>query len=444
MKRALTAVILALSLLAAPAAQAGTTLIRDAEIERVLRDVSRPVLEAAGLDPEGVRISIISDSRINAFATYDDSILLNTGLIHAAVEYTSLLAVIAHEAAHIASGHVVRRMEQHETTGLTASLLAMLGIAVVAAGADDADVAIGGVLAAQHVARREYLSYTRVQESVADSRAIDFLEKGGTDPAALLDVIEILERQQLRSGSGDPYALTHPTPVRRRADIQSRIDSSPLRGAARDPLLTYRYDRARLKLVAFLAPPEKMLAAIPAAAEAESAQVARAIALHRNAQRDLSIAAMDRLLSRQPTDPYYHELRGQILFESGLVEEAIESYRRASALASDESLIATGLAQALLSLETAAANAEARDILETVVRDDYQDWNARRLLARALARAGDEPRAALLTAEARLLRGSIRDALRFARRAAATAPAGSPTQLRARDLLVALGHSPNE
>ena len=59
----------------------GQSLIRDAEIEQILREWTDPVLEVAGLVPSDVGLYIINDPSINAFVAGGQRIHLHTGLI---------------------------------------------------------------------------------------------------------------------------------------------------------------------------------------------------------------------------------------------------------------------------------------------------------------------------------------------------------------------------
>lgn len=417
----------------------GATLIRDAEIERLILDMSEPVVRAAGLDIQDVGFALVNESTINAFATGDNHIFFNTGLMMAAEEYPTLLAVIAHETAHLAGGHVIRRTEQFTKNQGPATVLSALAILAVATTTGNASAAIGTAAATQQIATRTFLQYTRSEEASADSHGVDYLVASGVDPAAMISVMEILKREQAQYGDIHPYASSHPLADDRIRSLEAKVKRSKTAGVPPDPELNYRYQRARIKLSAFLDSPQQTLGRIGDDPQSELEELAVAIASHRNAELDNALAAADKLIARHPEDPYYHELKGQILFESGAVEESVAPYREAVRLAPHEPLIASGLGQALLSEGSGEANSEALKVLEQAVKDDELDASSRRLLALAYARGGQEDQAALMTAEERLILGDTSSAARFAKRAIAMTQKQSPVWYRARDILAALG-----
>ena len=438
-RKSALALVAAVPLLAAPPVEA---LIRDAEVEAVIRDVSEPIFAAAGFQPGDIRVAVWNHDSVNAFATGDLRIVLFSGLIETASTYPELAAVIAHETAHIANGHVARRSEEYADNQTAATMLSLLALLSAGVGSVNPNAAIGGLAATQRVAERKFLVYTRSQEAAADGQAVIYLQRAGLDPGALVSFLEILERDQETWGQADPYALTHPEAKERIDSIRRGLGSGSDAARPLDPVLEHRFARVRAKLAAFLGDPVRVLERIPDWDESEIATLKRAIAVHRNGDGGKALEEMDRLLALAPGDPYYLELKGQILFENGRTEESIAAYRAATEAAADESLITVGLGQALLALGTEEGDREARDVLEAAVRRDELDARARYFLAQALGRSGDRPRANLMIAEERMLRGDIQGAAGFARRAAEAAERGSPTWFRAQDILAALGMPP--
>ncbi len=75
--------LVAAPLLAAPgpaAAERRIQLIRDAEIENIIRTYAAPVFSVAGLDPAAVNIHLINDRSLNAFVAGGQNVFLHTGL----------------------------------------------------------------------------------------------------------------------------------------------------------------------------------------------------------------------------------------------------------------------------------------------------------------------------------------------------------------------------
>src|SRR5258708_5154209 len=56
-------------------------IVRDAEIEQLLRDYTQPILHAAGLANQNVRVVIINDPTFNAFVMDGRRIFINSGAL---------------------------------------------------------------------------------------------------------------------------------------------------------------------------------------------------------------------------------------------------------------------------------------------------------------------------------------------------------------------------
>ena len=406
--------------------------IRDAEIEATLERLSAPIFQSAGLSPGSVEIFIVNDKSLNAFVV-GRNMAFHTGLLIELEDPEELLGVIAHEAGHIAGGHGVRTGGAASTAQGAAILSTIVGIATIAAGAGQAGAAIlagGGTLA-----QRGFLKYTRGQESSADQAAVTYLERAGIDPTGMLDTLRRLQSQELVTVSGrDPYVFSHPLSGERIRDLANRVSTSPVRGRQVSADITYWHDRMRAKLRGFLVAPARTLREVPDDGS-ENALLSRAVAYHRTPDPVAAQRTIDRLIAKRPSDPFYHELKGQILFEGGSARESIEPFRRAAALAPGEPLILAPLGQALLALGDPASDAEALRVLREAVRRDRFNANAWRWLARAEGKAGNELGAALAAAEHQVMVGDKAVATRNAKKVQDMAPTGSSAWLRAGDIL---------
>ena len=433
MRRILQAVaaVAALAMAAAPAQARG--LIRDAEVEGVLRDMSEPILRAAGMRPDSLRLFILNDPALNAFVFDGRSMVIHTGLLRRFDDPDTITGVIAHETGHLVGGHLARRAANVDRLSLASALTMAAAIAAAAASGETqagAAVAMGG----RETLRRAFLAYSRGEEAAADQSGVDFMTRAGVNPEGLLGVLRVFQGQEVFSASRiDPYAQTHPLSSERIQLLERRVRESPAYGAPPDPAMLRRYARAQAKLDGFLERPERVLERLKLEEDPGSApnRYRRAIALFRMAQTDAALDVLDGLLREEPDDPYYWELRGQILLESNRAADAVAPYRRAVSLVPDAPLIAGGLGRALLA---AGQDAEALRTLERASRDDPGDARILRDLAIAYARAGRDGEAALATAERLALQGDFEDAGLQARRAMAQLPAGSPAWLRAQDV----------
>jgi predicted Zn-dependent protease len=412
------------------------SFIRDAEIEATLKRMSTPVFRAASMAPDSIRIFIVNDKSLNAFVVARNMVF-HTGLLTKLESPEELYGVIAHETAHIAAGHAVQRAGAVRQATGPVILSVILGIAAAAAGQGGAGAAI--IAGGQTVAQRGFLKYTRGQESSADQAAIGYLESLPVDPKGMLTTLERLKAVEIVSlGRRDPYANTHPLSGQRIALLERRVNSSSARGYPATAEIRYWHQRMRAKLRGFLDNPVRVLSEVDRSDRSETAMIMRAVAHHRSSDLRNALREVDGLIAARPNDAYYHELRGQFLFESARPRDAVASYRRAVALAPDEPLIQVAYARALLALDEPSATQQARTALLAATRSDDLHTEAWRSLSVAEARLGNDLGASLATAEFQAQTGSFDAAERNARRVQNGSPTGSPGWIRAGDIIAAV------
>jgi predicted Zn-dependent protease len=424
----LTALALLLSTLAAQ----GQTIIRDAEIERGLQALAAPILQAAGL-PSSVRIIVVDDSALNAFVVDTNHIFIHSGLLMRLEDPAQVQAVIAHEAAHIAGGHFTRRAANVGHANTVARIGLLLGVAAgVASG--DSSAGFGVMAGTASSAQRVLFAHTRAEEASADTAGIRYMISAGVDATAMLDVLDIFRGQEALSvGRQDPYLLTHPLTRERLRSVRALV--AGLDAIDPDNNTLYWYQRMQGKLTAFLRAPSWTLRRVGRNDNSEIARLRRAIAYHRQPDTDQAMAEVDALVAMRPDDAYYHELRGQILYESRLYAHAVTAYARAVELAPREPLILAGYGRALLAADTASGNRQALEMLTRARARDPFNPRLLRDLGLAHARLGQNGLASVATAERYALQGRFEDAQIHANRASGLLPQGSPGWLRAQDVL---------
>ncbi|MGB0926116.1 MAG: M48 family metalloprotease [Pikeienuella sp.] len=428
---AMSAGIVALPLLCAPAL--AQSFIRDAEVEQTIARLSTPIFKAAGIDPTSIDMFLLNSRDLNAFVFAGNNMVLHTGLITRLETPEGLIGVIAHETGHITGNHLARRQVAQENLRGPAAAGVLLSI-LAGAASGNAGVAAGGLLGSGGTAQRLLLAFNRAEEAAADQAGATYLERSGIDPAGLMETLKIFKGQEIfAAGRLDPYARTHPLSSERLNLLQQRIQNTTAPGGKVDAETKYWFDRMRAKLIAFLDQPNRTLRQLDENDESEITLMKRAIALHRLPAPDEALATMDKLIALRPEDPYYWELKGQILFESGRAAAAVDPLRKAVALAPQEPLITGALGRALLSLNDPALDAEALTALEKGARG-RPEVVILRDLATAYARAGREGEAALATAERFMLQGGMRDSLRHANHALEKLPTGSPGWFKADDI----------
>ncbi len=411
------------------------SLIRDAEIERTLARMLHPVLRAAGLSTDAVTLYIFNQNDLNAFVNGDRNMAVTTGLLRRIETPDQLISVLAHETGHITGGHTARRAIALRNARGPAAIGILLGIAAGLAGGGDAGAAVA--IGSQEAVKRAFLAYNRGEESAADQAAITYMEAIGADPAGMIEVLGFFRGQDIfTSRRLDPYSRSHPISSERIALVERRASASRHFGKGPDPDLNYWVQRMRAKLEGFLDGPQRVLGRLDPSDGSELTRYKRAIALHRLPDPDAAVAEADRLIALRPNDPYYWELKGQILLESARGAEAVPALRKAVSLAPDEPLILGYLGRALLSLGTPEADREALAALEKgAERSAGGDSALLRDLAFAYARNGDEGMAALASAERMAITGQLRDARRLATRASGLLKPGSPAWIRADDII---------
>lgn len=409
-------------------------LIRDAEVEGIIRAYATPLFQAAGLDASSVRIYLVNDDTLNAFVAGGMNLFMNTGLLMAAENANQIIGVIAHETGHIAGGHLARTQEALRDASTEAIIAFVLGMAAVAAGQGQAGTAIiGGGTA---LAQANVLQYSRTQESAADHAGVSYLDATAQSSRGMLEFFELLEGQEmLLASQQDPYLRTHPLTTDRMDFVRHHASVSSYTDAPEPPAFVDGYQRMHAKLVGFLRPLNRVLQEYPESDTRLVARYARAIAYYRAGNLDEALPMLDQLIAEEPDNPFFQELKGQVLMEYGRGREALPYYETAVRLAPHEPLLRLGLAQVQLETEDSALNKEALRNLEEVTRIETRNPGAWRLLSIAYGRDGQIPMAALALAETALARGDKAEARAQADRALKQLPEGSPAWLRAQDIL---------
>ena len=427
------AAILAATLATQPAL--AQSVLRDAETEAFFRDMARPLATAAKLDPRSVQVLLIGDPSINAFAAEGQNVFINSGTIVAADSADQLQGVLAHELGHIANGDSISTDAAIGRAGRITILSLLLGVAAIAAGAGAAGAGILG--AGQTAAEGKFLAFSRDQEAKADNSGAAYMRAVGISGRGELDFFKKLlnEETRLAIPQDDPYVRDHPLTEDRIENMQAVFEASPAWNTPPDPVFEARFQRIKAKLVGFVEEPGRVYQLYPPTDTSVPARYARVYAYHKQAFTDKAVAEVDALLKTAPTDPYFNEIKGQVLLESGKPVDAIPPLRIAFAQ-SHNPLIAALLGHALISTENPKDNDEAKTILKQAVARDNQNPFAWYQLGVVYERAGDEPRASLAMAEQAQLSGEKSRALMAARHAMEGLPVGSPDWIRAQDIVM--------
>ncbi len=428
----ITAVVLAPALATPASAQ---QLLRDAEIEEFLDDYSRPVFNAAGLKAENIDILLLAGPP-NAFAG-GQTMGIFTGLITTADTPNQIEGVIAHEAGHILGGHTARRDEAFSAASRPVILSLVLAAGAIAAGAPEAGIGLLGL--GQNIGLANALKYSRGQEASADQSAVTTLDNLGHSSKGLIEFFAKLRNFQVITGRRvNPYLQTHPLANARITALTERVTKSPYYDNDDSPEEIHRLRMIQAKIHGFLEEAHVTLRLYPATDESEPARYARAVAYYRAADIDKALKEIDWLLERHPENQYFHELKGQMLFEFGRVKDAVAPHQKSVELDPTEALFRINLGRALIALEDKSRMQEAVNELRSALLVERNNSFAWFELARAYGALENEPMANLATAESRYHAGAGAAAVPFARRAMARLPQGSPEWRQAADILFSI------
>ncbi|KEZ19548.1 putative Zn-dependent protease precursor [Sphingobium yanoikuyae] len=419
-----------LMLMARPAL--AQSILRDAETEAFMADMSGDLVKAAGMQPRNVQVMVINDPEINAFVAGGQYVWVHSGLIAQADNVNQLQGVVAHELGHIEGGHVIRTDGIKEATSITLLSL-VLGAAAIAAGGAEAGMGLMGL--GQQVGMSKYLAFSRAQESSADLAGARYLSAAHLSGKGSLEFFKKLQNQEYRLAipQDNSYGRTHPLSGERINVLREVYTVDPAWDTPPNPQLEARFERIKAKLIGFVSEPQQTLLKYPESDRSIPAHYARAYAWHKSAYPEKALSEADALLTAAPHDPYFLELKGQILLESGRPGEAIPPLREAVAK-TQQPLIAVLLGHALIATEDEKNYAEAETVLRNAIARDRENPFAWYQLGVVYEHRGDTPRAALASAERFSMIGQDAMALRSADAAMQGLKPGTVDYLRAQDI----------
>ncbi|WFU68853.1 MULTISPECIES: M48 family metalloprotease [unclassified Bradyrhizobium] len=448
---ALTAIVTAaaIALLPVPAAHAqakGPQVLRDTETEQLLREYTRPILRVAGLEKQNIQMVILNEASFNAFVADGRRIFVNYGAILQSETPNQIIGVLAHETGHLAGGHLSKLREQLATAQTQMIIAMLLGAGAIAAGSTRGSSSAGNnglanagaaaIAGPQEMIRRSLLSYQRQQEENADRAGVKFLTATQQSPKGMYETFKRFTSESLFAARGaDPYLQSHPMPAERVAALQEFASSSPYWDKKDDPALQLRHDMVRAKISAFMERPETVYRRYPQTNDSLPARYARAISTYLHGDLRSALAQIDALIQVQPNNPYFYEVRGQALLESGKPADAIAPLRKAVALSNNAPLIEMLLGQALVGTDNKAYTDDAVRILRAAVAREPEAPLGYTQLAMAYGRKGDYAEADLASAQAAYLRGDNKTARELATRAKTRFAVGTPGWVKADDIV---------
>jgi predicted Zn-dependent protease len=413
----------------------GLSMIRDTEIENTIRMYAAPLLSAAGLEPDAFYVHLVNSPELNAFVARGQRLFITTGLIRRSQNADQVIAVMAHEIGHISGGHLARLKGAIDDASTAAIITQALGLAIgVLSGQGGAAVAVGG--GGQHVIERSLLSYSRGQEQAADQAAATFLDQARLSSRGMAQFFNILANQEyLHSSRQEAYVRTHPLTRERVRFAERHLQTSQFANAPTPMRYIIAHRLMVAKLDGFMGSPPQVLAQYKESDKSVAARYARTIAEYRNYNLDAAVPMIDALIAEHPRNPYYFELKGQMLFENARIDEALTAYRESVRLLPGAPLLRTSLAHAMIESNRPELLEEALSHANEALRVDQFIPLAWRLAGTVYGRRGEMGHSAWALAEYNLLIGRSRLALSQAKRAIKLLKQGSPSWLRAQDIV---------
>jgi predicted Zn-dependent protease len=411
----------------------GIPLIRDTEIENLLNDYARPIFKAAGLGEGRVSIRIVRSDVFNAFVLDGRNVFIHTGALTQADTPNQVIGVIAHEAGHIAGGHLAALRARIARDQTRALLVRMLGLGVAIATGSGA-----AAVAGDELIMRSLLAERRSQEAAADQAGLRFLNTTRQSGQGMLETFERFAQQEFVSDAQkDAFVRSHPVAMDRLAQLRNLVEKSPNFRTVDSPQLQLRHDMMRAKLAGYLDRPQVVFNRYPQSDNSLPARYARAIArFMQGGQSALpsALAEIDGLIREQPNNAHFYELKGDLLSRAGQSQNAIAPLRQALKLSNNASLIRVQLASALLSSNDPSVVNESADLLRRSLIDD-ENPRAYRALADAYYRLKRQADADAAIAQATFLEGDVKQAQIFAKRAQRSLKQGTPAWIKMDDII---------
>ena len=409
-------------------------LLRDSEIEQGLIDFLTPIFQIAHLDPSRIKIFLFNSQEVNAAAGLDYSILVNTGLITKTQHVGQLLGVLAHETGHIAGRHNERILATIRQAQIPALASLLLSAAASIAAKRPEIMMVGN--AGMDMVENTVLSYQRTHEASADQAAFKYFEKLGWPPQGFYEFMKILYQQEMLSEQHQfAYKRTHPFMIERLRLVERHVESSPNKNKTINQNYVKKFQRMKVKIEAFTDFPDKVLQKYATHDQSLVARYARAIAYHRKSDTEKALKEIDSLLTEYPNDPYFHELKGQIFFETGKLNLAYEAYNKAVYLLPKNGLLKVNLAHIMIELNSPLYNKEALEILSSAEKQENESPWFWRLYATAYGRMGQKGMTTLMLAEEALSSGDVARAHQLAAKAIKELKAENATaRQRAKDI----------
>ena len=409
------------------------TLINDTEIEKEITNIILPVAHAAKIPENRLKIYIVRDDDFNAFVRGGEDIFVYTGLLQQIKNPNALRAVIAHELGHTIGGHMVQISARMHDEMVRTLIIQALGVGLMVAGGNP--TAGAGVMAgASGIAQQSMLSFSRDEERMADDMAVDLMVDAKQNPNGLIEVFE-----QMRDMTGEfetrvnPNRINHPLTTERINNTKTKISklkTIPSKTKSEIAKENANYEILRAKLIGYLDTDKNVLTKYPYSNKSDAAIYARAIANMRGGNLDAAKTGTQTLIKRNPNNPYFYELLGDIEYQFGAYDDSVNAYEHSLKLTKNAPQIETALALVLSERNKPDDKERAKELCKRVILKEPAPlpyW--------ILARVTDGGESDWAMAEFYNMNGDIKNAKKYAKSAQKKSRKDSPEYIKSGDIL---------
>lgn len=183
--------------------KATNTALDSADVRAFIDSIGTRICEPSAIDYSKIKIHIIKNSEVNAFALPDNNMVIYTGLIEYAKNAEEVAGVMAHEIGHMEKKHVMKKLVKE------------IGFAMLftIAGGD------AGFEILRETARvLSSTAFDRVQETEADNYAVEVMARAKVSPEHLGNFLFRLAKDH-DMPEELVWVSTHPESKERSAEI---------------------------------------------------------------------------------------------------------------------------------------------------------------------------------------------------------------------------------
>ena len=410
----------------------GASLINDTETEKLLYKLVEPLATAANIPDGRLKIHIINEEDFNAFVRGGEDVYVYTGLLKQIKSPSAFQAVIAHELGHMLGGHTAQMADRINAEIKRTMLIQALGVGLMVAGGNPS-LGAGVMAGASGVAKQSMAAFTRDEERIADDMGVDLIVRAKQNPNGFITVLE-----QMNEMMGEievkvnPNSINHPLTTERLKNVKSKIKDLNINYKTQD-VYSDEYELVRAKLIGYLDTPKRVLELYPFSDKSDSGLYARAIANMRSGNLDGARMGTQTLISRNPNNPYYYELLGDIEYQFGHYDDSVQSYEKSLELTDNAPQIQTALALVLTERNKPDDKARAIDLTKRAILSEPAPltyW----VLSRAYGE-DDIGRSNWAMAEYYHINGKTDDAKKYAKLAQKKLKKTDPEYIKAGDII---------